>query len=303
MMIRRILLLCTCCIFLPGFCKSQDYKFIYYLGADLSTVPKTKALIIGKGFNDTNGFRLDCYSALNNALLMTWHFTDSSLADINGSFRSYYRNGKIEKEGNYVNGLEDGVWQTWDSLAKKTDSVFYKNGLPYVKAAYLFYHKDGSLSSYSLKDSLQDTYHYISYNEKKEIITEAFFKGQKGILKTYETGNVRTDSLFTREEVEATFPGGDIAWREYLERNLNRDVAVDNKAPAGIYKAVIKFVVSKDGKLEDIVAETNIGYGIEQEAIRVIKKSPKWIPAVQFGRKVRAYRRQPVSISIDNGDD
>jgi hypothetical protein len=298
-MIKRTLLVFITSIFFTGICKSQAYKFVYYLDAELLTVPKSKALIIGKGFNNENGFQLDCYSALNNALLMTWHFTDSSLADINGPFRSYHRNGKIEKEGKYVHGLEEGVWQSWDSLANKTDSVFFKNGLPYVEASYSFYHKDGSLSSYSLKDSLQDTYLWISYNEKKEMISEAFFKGQKGTLKTYSAGNVKIDSLFTREETEASFPGGDMAWREYLARNLNRDVAADNKAPAGTYKAIIKFVVSKEGKLEDIVAETNIGYGIEQEAIRVIRKSPTWIPAVQFGRKVRAYRRQPVSIQLE----
>jgi len=284
---------------ISGICKSQQYSYIYYLDANLLTVPKSKALIIGKGFNDKHGFQLDCFSAQNNALLMSWHFTDSSLADIHGPFRSYHNNGKIEKEGNYVNGYEEGVWQTWDKLARKTDSVLYKQGLPYIKATYSYYHKDGNISSYSFKDSLQDIYEVTYFNDKKELSSQVFFKGQRGVIKFYGSGEVKTDSVFTREETEATFPGGDVGWREYLERNLNRDVLEINKAPAGVYKAVIKFVVTKEGRLEDISAETNVGYGVEQEAIRVIKKSPRWIPAVQYGRKVNAYRRQPVSMAIE----
>ena len=105
--------------------------------------------------------------------------------------------------------------------------------------------------------------------------------------------------MFTREENEATFPGGDAGWRQYLQKNLNASVAVDNRAPAGKYKAVVKFIVTKDGTLKDIYAETYHGYGIEQEVIRIIKNGPKWIPAVQYGRNVNAYRRQPVTFLVE----
>lgn len=298
-MIKRTLLLCTICILISGLCKSQQYKFIYYLDANLLTVPKSKAIIIGKGFNDKNGFQLDCYSTFSHALLMSWHFTDSSLAEIHGAFRSYHKNGKIEKEGNYVSGLEEGVWQTWDTLGRKTDSVFYKTGLPLMQSTYS-YHKNGNLSYYTLKDSLQDTYQTTSYNENRIVSSEVFFKGQKGVLKRYQPSGVETDSLFTRKEIEASFPGGEDGWREYLRRNLNANVPADNKAPSGKYTVIIKFTVTKEGKVEDVFAETYHRYGMEQEAIRVIKNGPKWIPAVQYGRKVNAYRRQPVTFLIEN---
>lgn len=299
---KRTSFLLSFCILMTGICKSQQYRFIYYLDANLLTVAKSKALIIGKGFNDKNGFQLDCYSAYSNALLMSWHFTDSSLADIHGPFRSYHVNGKIEKEGNYVYGYEEGVWQTWDTLARKTDSVYFKQGIPYLKAHYA-YHKNGRLASSSFKDSLQNTYQSWYYNESNVLAEEVYFKGQKGVLKRYEQGGVEIDSLFTREETEASFPGGEYGWKEYLKRNLNPNVPADNGAPAGRYTVIIKFRVTKDGTLEDIFTETYNRYGMEEEVIRVIKKGPKWIPAVQYGRKVNAYRRQPVSFSIDDGDD
>ena len=37
---------------------------------------------------------------------------------------------------------------------------------------------------------------------------------------------------------------------------------------------------------------------MEEEVIRVIKKGPKWVPAVQYGRNVKAYRIQPVTLVV-----
>lgn len=106
------------------------------------------------------------------------------------------------------------------------------------------------------------------------------------------------DKVFSKVEVEASFPGGDAAWKEYLLKNLRANVPVKKKAPAGIYKVVVRFIVSVDGSLTDIEAETDFGYGMEDEVIRIIKKGPQWIPAMINGKPVNAYRRQPVTFEI-----
>lgn len=103
---------------------------------------------------------------------------------------------------------------------------------------------------------------------------------------------------FEKVEVEATFSGGEKAWRSFLERTLNAAVPVYNRAPAGSYTIVIQFVVDKNGEISDLKALTNHGYGMEKEVIRVLKKSPKWTPAMQDGQKVNAYRKQPVTFFI-----
>ena len=110
------------------------------------------------------------------------------------------------------------------------------------------------------------------------------------------------DKVFYKVEVEASFPGGDAAWRAFLQKNLNASVPVDNGAPAGIYPVLVKFIVSRDGTLSDIEAETNMGYGTEKEVIRLIKTSGLWKPARQSGRTVNAYRRQPVTFLIEDED-
>lgn len=107
------------------------------------------------------------------------------------------------------------------------------------------------------------------------------------------------NKIFNKVEIEAGFPGGDAAWRNYLQKNLNGSVPVDNGAGEGSYTVVVKFVVSKDGSLSDVSCESDPGFGMCQEAIRVIKKTKNWTPAQQNGRIVNAYRRQPITFLVE----
>ena len=106
------------------------------------------------------------------------------------------------------------------------------------------------------------------------------------------------DNTFTKVEIEAKFLGGQGAWNKFLSNNLQSDVPFKKGAPAGSYKVVIKFTVGKDGKIEDITPETNYGFGMEDEVMRVIKKGPKWIPASLNGVALRAYRKQPITFVV-----
>ncbi len=120
----------------------------------------------------------------------------------------------------------------------------------------------------------------------------------KGIIeiKTYNDDN--GGRPFEKVEIDAKYPGGSTAWKNFLERNLRGDVPVENGASGGTFTVVIQFIVDKGGNLSDIKPLTNFGYGMEQEAIRVIKKSGKWIPAIQNGSEVTAYRKQPITFQV-----
>lgn len=107
------------------------------------------------------------------------------------------------------------------------------------------------------------------------------------------------NKIFNKVEVEAGFPGGDAAWRNYLQKNLNPEVPVENGAGEGTYTVIVKFVVSKDGSLSDVTCESDPGHGMCAEAIRVIKKTRNWTPAIQNGRNVNAYRRQPITFQVE----
>jgi len=100
---------------------------------------------------------------------------------------------------------------------------------------------------------------------------------------------------------EATFPGGIEAWKKFLERNLNRDLPVDNGAPEGLYSVTVSFVVNAEGKVSDIVIEKDAGYGTGAEAARVIKKSAIWIPALQNNKQVVYRQKQTIVFKVNEG--
>lgn len=104
---------------------------------------------------------------------------------------------------------------------------------------------------------------------------------------------------YTKVEVEADYPGGIEAWKKFLIKTLNSEVPGKNHSPAGLFTVIAKFIVTKNGTVDSIAAETNNGFGIEEEVIRVIKKSGTWTPAMQNGKPVNAYRRQPITFVVE----
>jgi cytoskeletal protein RodZ len=111
-----------------------------------------------------------------------------------------------------------------------------------------------------------------------------------------EENNVLNDNyaIYTSVQVQASFPGGASAWKKYLTKNLDATVPFSKSAPDGIYAVSIQFVVNLDGEISEVRPLTNFGFGMEEEAIRVIKRGPKWIPAMHNEKFVKAYRVQTV---------
>jgi len=106
------------------------------------------------------------------------------------------------------------------------------------------------------------------------------------------------DKVFTSVEIPAEFPGGLPQWKRYLERNLNQGILTDNGAPPGKYTVIVRFIVDKEGNISNVEADPS-PYGTREEAIRVIKKGPKWTAAVQNGRKVSYRASQAVTFIVN----
>jgi protein TonB len=92
-------------------------------------------------------------------------------------------------------------------------------------------------------------------------------------------------------EVKPDFPGGMDKFTDFVGKNYQ---APEEEGLKG--KVYVTFVVEKDGSLTDIKVLRDIGYGTGKEAIRVLKKSPKWTPGEQNGKKVRCTFSLPISI-------
>ncbi len=91
------------------------------------------------------------------------------------------------------------------------------------------------------------------------------------------------------------FPGGIKAWGEYLTKTLRYPVEARNNNVKG--RVIVGFTVEKDGSIHEIKVLRGIGSGADEEAVRVIATSPKWIPGTKNGVPAKA----AYTISINFG--
>lgn len=97
-------------------------------------------------------------------------------------------------------------------------------------------------------------------------------------------------------QVLPRFPGGKEKWAEFLQGYNYPAMARENNA-AG--RVIISFVVERDGSLTDFNVVRDLGFGTGEEAIRLLKTSPKWEPGVQNGLKVRVAFTQPIALTLN----
>lgn len=106
------------------------------------------------------------------------------------------------------------------------------------------------------------------------------------------------EKIFTVTQEPASFPGGQDAWLQYLQKNLDRDKPVEKGAGPGTYRVDLSFIVDQDGDIKDVVALNNPGYFTKDEAIRVMLSSPKWNPAKQNGRIVTSMVKKSITFKV-----
>jgi periplasmic protein TonB len=106
------------------------------------------------------------------------------------------------------------------------------------------------------------------------------------------------DSTFTHVDVESTFPGGGPGWSRFLRDNLVYPKKAVKKNIQGT--VVVQFIVDKDGTVSNIDALDGPEL-LREAAIDVVKKSPNWKPATQNGRKVKSYKKQPITFKLEQG--
>lgn len=100
---------------------------------------------------------------------------------------------------------------------------------------------------------------------------------------------------FTALEKQPEFPGGIDKFYKYLSNSINYpSMAAENGVQGKVY---LQFVVEKDGKLTDIQVVKGPGSGTNEEAVRVLKASPKWHPGIQNGVPVRV--RYNISVNFN----
>ncbi len=110
-----------------------------------------------------------------------------------------------------------------------------------------------------------------------------------------KAAELKPDSVFMVVEIESDFPGGQAAWIRFLNTHLVYPPKAVRKNIQGT--VVLRFIVGKDGVLSDIEAQSGPDL-LKEAALNVIKESPRWVPAIQNGKKVKSYKMQPITFRI-----
>lgn len=107
------------------------------------------------------------------------------------------------------------------------------------------------------------------------------------------------NEIFTSVEQLPDFPGGMAGFGKYLGKALRYPAVASENGVQG--RVNVTFVVERDGSLTDIkpIGRT-LGSGLEEEAVRVLKNSPKWTPGKQNGRAVRVQYTVPIVFTLQD---
>ena len=106
------------------------------------------------------------------------------------------------------------------------------------------------------------------------------------------------EEIFQAVEQQAEFPGGQAALMKWLSHNILYPEAAQQNDIKG--RVIVKFVVEKDGSIGQATILKGVDKDLDREALRVVKKMPKWQPGKNNGVAVRSYFNLPVTFKLQN---
>ncbi len=233
----------------------------------------------------------------------------------------YFKNGHKQTYSTYKKGL-----------LINTEYSYFPNGKIYRALTYpdngrLYNELEGNFTIDECRDSTGTSLvsdgngHYIGYNDDFKKVTEQgdVKNGKRDGLWTGRDDNRhtafeetyanavlvagiaklddgKTVNYVKTRSVAPQFRGGLDGFTRYLSNNIQYpDIARQNDIQG---KVVLSFVVEKDGRITEIKVTKSVVPVIDQEAVRVLNNSPKWVPGTTYGSPVRVQYSVPVSFAL-----
>jgi antitoxin component YwqK of YwqJK toxin-antitoxin module len=205
-----------------------------------------------------------------------------------GKYAYWYENGNKQLEGEYLEtktgiSSELKIDQYWNPEAKQI--VIDGNG--YFEESDNFFYAKGNI-----KNGLRDGT-WVGNNKKAPFsYTEKYENGKLISGLSIDSDNV--EHHYTELETKPIPKRGIEHFYQYIGKNFNvtRESEKNN-----IYgKLISTFIVEKDGTIVDIKIIKSLGFGLDEELIRVLSECPAWTPGEQRGIKVRVLYSIPITI-------
>jgi protein TonB len=134
----------------------------------------------------------------------------------------------------------------------------------------------------------------VTIDGTQEGVDIATVKGNDEILGAATSEN----KPYVYVEVMPQFPGGEAALMKWLQDNMTYPAAAQEQNIQG--RVSLRFVVKPDGSIDNVQIVKGLDPSCDKEALRVIKKRPKWLPGKQNGNSVSVYYSLPIVFKLNN---
>lgn len=259
--------------------EQKEYKFlVYYKNNQI----KEESTLSGKDGGSPNGQEINYYENGKKQRIIT--YIDGRPI---GKTISWYKDGNLNEKGEYtgkyeIPGKNYKLNQYWDE--KNNQLIIDGNGFysssdkndHQETGKYKDGYKDGVFEGKSLKEN-------TSYKEMYE--NGKFISG----IRTF-SDNIKVE--YFEIETKPEPKKGIQHFYKFIGKNYRTpDIPRGHKG-----KVIVKFVVEKNGEINEVSILKDIGFDTGEEAIRVLEKYGDWQPGMQRGQNVRCYFTLPISI-------
>lgn len=185
-----------------------------------------------------------------------------------GKYKRYSENGKLVKEGIYLNDSQSGLWSYYNESGKLEKTITFNLGI-----------KNGTQVDYNKNQIIEAVYQYRegSLNNLIQLFDEegnSLFKKDTSEIAVY---------IFVDEE--AIFPGGEKALELFIKKQLPT-------TKKGKTKVFVSFNINKDGFVSEIevnkLTNSNTSEDHIKQVLKFIAIMPQWEPAMKRGRLVKS---------------
>ncbi len=119
----------------------------------------------------------------------------------------------------------------------------------------------------------------------------------KSMHVTVQPKSIDGEPIFTVVQEQPQFPGGNKAMYKFLGDNIKYPEPATRANVSG--KVFLNFVVTKEGEIKNVTILKEMGFGIDEEAMRVVSLMPRWTPGKQDGKPLNVRYNLPIAFELD----
>jgi antitoxin component YwqK of YwqJK toxin-antitoxin module len=311
---RGFLFVCLLCLSNVSISQKIEKFYDYQWEECAPNAARFYSVVIKK---DSGWVREDYYLH-NKKLQMVGKYKDMNCKVQDGYFYYFYPDGVMQMKGQYVNNKKEGLWVSlhpngfmsdstvydanekvgislqWHNNGVLSDSTNYKEDGTAVAVSWFDNGQISSAGRLNLVNQYNGKWQFYHKNGKLSA-TEIYNNGKLVDYQYFsENGAEQTDTTGSRKA--ATYRGGTDAWMSYLRKNLyfpsGYKIENDDKAIL-----IVEFTVDDEGNVKNPRLDAPLHPVFDDIVLKVFKRSPKWIPAMEHNRRVVYMHRQSVTFA------